>query len=380
MKKNKKAKILTLYYKHKPGGFCKRLKMKIEAYLDHGWTVHYIAVEPFPYQHHNLIPHIMGSPTTNHESLFFWTYFFLAAPLKVLSVARKEKIDLLSVFSPLYASLMAPAKRIFNIPMMVFIRFVPSGHTYSKPTLSSKIHSKLESIGLSTATKTYAPSPTIKNAMINEYGSVARRIEIFPNNIKLLDFNKTEKRDKLFKDYGLPNESFIIATSGLLQKRKNIDFLITAIAESKLKQIELLIIGEGKEKVALEKLANQLGIGPQVHFTGWIRNVIPLLQGSDLFVFPSAQEGMSNSLLEALGCDLPCLISSVPENREVLVNTDLMFDLNSTTSLVQKITRLVQDSDYYAQVQESCRKESKKFVFDWSEEIVKNAENLLAKE
>ena len=89
---------------------------------------------------------------------------------------------------------------------------------------------------------------------------------------------------------------------------------------------------------------------------------------------------MSNSLLEALGCDLPCLVSSTPENREVLVNTDLMFDLNSPTNLVQKITRLVQDPDYYAKVQENCRAESKKLIFNWSEEIVKNAENLLTAE
>ena len=380
MKKNKSAKILTLYYKHKPGGFCKRLRMKIEAYLDQGWTVHYIAVEPFPYEHRNLIPHIMASPTSNHESLFFWAYFFLAAPLKVITVARQEKIDLFSVFSPLYASLMAPAKRIFKTPMMLFIRFVPSGHTYSKPTLSSKIYSTLESIGLNAATKTYAPSPAIKSAMLKDYGIVARRIEIFPNNIKLLDFNKAEQRNKLLTEYDIHKESFIIATSGLLIKRKNIDFLLTVIAESKLKQISLLIIGQGKEKGTLEKLADHLGIGPQVHFTGWRKNVAPLLQGSDLFVFPSAQEGMSNSLLEALGCDLPCLVSSTPENREVLVNTDLMFDLNSPTNLVQKITRLVQDPDYYAKVQGNCREESKKLVFNWSEEIVKNAENLLTAE
>ena len=89
---------------------------------------------------------------------------------------------------------------------------------------------------------------------------------------------------------------------------------------------------------------------------------------------------MSNSLLEALGCDLPCLVSSTPENREVLVNTDLMFDLNSTTNLVQKITRLVQDPGYYTKVQRNCRGESRKFLFKWSEEIVKIAENQLTAE
>jgi glycosyltransferase involved in cell wall biosynthesis len=382
MNKNKTAKILTLYYKHKPGGFCKRLRMKIEAYLDQGWTVHYIAVEPFPYQHHNLIPHIMPSPTDNHESLFFWAYFMLAAPLKVITVARQEKIDLFSVFSPLYAGLMAPAKRMFNIPLLMFIRSAPCGY-YTNAKLNSltlKVQCFLESSGLKSATKSYANSEAIKKLFLQEYGALARKIDILINHIEIKSFDRDQKRKGVMKEFGFEENDFVIATSGILIKSKSFDFLIQAIAETKLKQISLLIIGQGKEMESLEKLADQLGIGSQVHFTGWRRNVIPLLQGSDLFVFPSAQEGMSNSLLEALGCDLPCLVSSTPENREVLVNTDLMFDLKSTTNLVQKITRLVQDPDYYAKVQRICRGESRKFLFNWSEEIVKNAENLLTAE
>jgi len=382
MKKNKTAKILTIYYKHKPGGFCKRLRMQLEAYLDQGWTVHYIAVEPFPYEHRNLIPHIMSSPTNNYESLFFWAYFLLAAPLKVIMVARQEKIDLFSAFSPLYASLMAPAKRMFNIPLIMFIRSAPYGYYTNEKvnSLALKVQCFLEHSGLQCATKSYANSEAIKKLFLQEYGALARKTDILINHIEIKSFDRDEKRKSLIKEFGFDENSFIIATSGILIKSKSFDFLIQAIAEAKLKQINLLIIGQGKEKASLEKLADQLGIGPQVHFTGWRRNVIPLLQGSDLFVFPSAQEGMSNSLLEALGCDLPCLVSSTPENREVLVNTDLMFDLNSTTNLVQKITRLVQDPDYYAKVQENCREESKKLIFNWSEEIVKNAENLLTVE
>ena len=377
MRNNQNVNILTIYYKHKPGGFCKRLRMKIEAYLEHGWTVHYIAVEPFSYQHRNLIPHLLNSPTDNHTSLFFWMYFFLAAPIKVIQVARQENIDLFSVFSPIYGYIVTPAIKMLKIPMILFIRFVPSRMAESKRTIISKIQSKFESIGLGASTKTYAPSSAIKNAMIKEYGTVGRRIEVFPNNIEVCNFNKGDKCNAVLKEFGIDKGSFIISTSGLLIKRKNIDFLIKVLAEIKTANIHLLIIGKGEEKSALENLSERLGVGPQVHFTGWRKNVTSLLQGTDLFLFASAQEGMSNSLLEALGCDLPCLVSSTPENRDVLINTDLLFDLDSPKILAQKIIRLAQDPTYYSKIQVNCKEERKKFIFNWSEEIVAKAESLL---
>ena len=106
----KPVKILTVYYKHKLGGFCKRLRMKIEAYLEKGWEVHYVSVEPFPYSHENLIPHILPTPMHQHDTVFFWIYFFTVSPWYVLWVAMKNRVDLISIFSTLYALIAGPAK------------------------------------------------------------------------------------------------------------------------------------------------------------------------------------------------------------------------------------------------------------------------------
>ena len=73
-------KVLTIYFKFKPDGFCKRFRLMIEAFLDQGCQVHYIAVEPYPFEHKNLIPHIMPTPMKSRESLAFWSYFFWWLP------------------------------------------------------------------------------------------------------------------------------------------------------------------------------------------------------------------------------------------------------------------------------------------------------------
>ena len=54
--------------------------MKINAHLEQGWKVHYIAVEPFPYKHKNLIPHILTTPFKNHDTLFFLSISLLWLP------------------------------------------------------------------------------------------------------------------------------------------------------------------------------------------------------------------------------------------------------------------------------------------------------------
>jgi len=88
----KAAKILTIYYKHKRGGFCKRIKLKIEAYLEKGWEVHYIAVLPYPYGHRNLKPHILPTPMSRHDGIVFWAYFFLAAPVYAFILSVKHRV------------------------------------------------------------------------------------------------------------------------------------------------------------------------------------------------------------------------------------------------------------------------------------------------
>lgn len=56
---------------------------------------------------------------------------------------------------------------------------------------------------------------------------------------------------------------------------------------------------------------------PSVVFHGFVDNVVPWLQASDLFVSASASEGMPLAVLEALSCGLPALLSDIPPHREI---------------------------------------------------------------
>jgi glycosyltransferase involved in cell wall biosynthesis len=77
----------------------------------------------------------------------------------------------------------------------------------------------------------------------------------------------------------------------------------------------LLIVGTGAEEARLR--AQSLSV-PGVQFTGQVNDALRYLQAADLFVLPSATEGLSNSLLEALSTGLPVLATSVGGTPDVI--------------------------------------------------------------
>ncbi|MDH3256609.1 MAG: glycosyltransferase [Nitrospinota bacterium] len=190
-------------------------------------------------------------------------------------------------------------------------------------------------------------------------------IEVFPNNVEEQPFDKQEQRKKILSEFALSEDRFLISHSGVLLKRKNHDCLIQAMAQLKGSRAVLLIIGEGLRLEELQTLANTLKIADQIIFTGYREDVIGLVQGTDLFAFPSYAEGMAESLLEATTCELPCLISSIPENMDVISNPEQHFPADQPAVLAQKIERLMNDKEYYQQLLDATQKEKNRFIFDW---------------
>ena len=358
-------RILTIYYKFKPDGFCKRFRLMIEAYLDKGCEVHYIAVEPYPIEHENLIPHIMPTPMKSRESLAFWSYFFAIAPWHLLWVSLKYRIELISVGSPLYACLSGIAKLVTRVPLVTFIFITPNSVARWRFSfnLYEKIETFMETLGLRWSDLLLANSWGAQSAWNKVYPHIL--IDVFPNNVEEHPFDKQEQRKKILTEFSLSEDRFLISHSGVLLKRKNHDCLIRAMAQLKGSRAVLFIIGQGLRMEELQTMAETLGITDQIIFTGYRKDVTDLVQGTDLFAFPSYAEGMAESLLEATTCQLPCLVSSIPENTDVLPNTEQHFPADQPAVLAQKIERSMNDKEYYQQLLAATQKEKKRFIFDW---------------
>jgi glycosyltransferase involved in cell wall biosynthesis len=100
-----------------------------------------------------------------------------------------------------------------------------------------------------------------------------------------------------------------LLTLGRLHPNKGFDILLRALAM--LPEAHLSIGGEGPERAALERLADELGIADRVGFLGWRQDVGALLAGCDIFICPSRHEPLGNVVLEAWSAARPVVASAV---------------------------------------------------------------------
>jgi L-malate glycosyltransferase len=111
--------------------------------------------------------------------------------------------------------------------------------------------------------------------------------------------------------------------TGRLHPQKNLPLLLEAWTEvARRRAGNLILVGPGNERQRLAELAATLGISNRVQFVGAADNPADYLRAADVFVLPSVAEGMSNSLLEAMATALPCVVSGIGGNTDLVADRE----------------------------------------------------------
>ena len=84
--------------------------------------------------------------------------------------------------------------------------------------------------------------------------------------------------------------------------------------------VHYVICGTGPLKEQHEELAKELHVEDRLHLLGYRSDVIKIMKSCDIFVFPSKREGLSVALMEAMACGLPCVVSSIRGNVDLIEN------------------------------------------------------------
>jgi L-malate glycosyltransferase len=107
--------------------------------------------------------------------------------------------------------------------------------------------------------------------------------------------------------------------TGRLHPQKNLPLLLEAWTEiARRGPANLILVGPGNDRHRLIELASTMGISDRVQFVGAVDNPADYLRAADVFVLPSVAEGMSNSLLEAMATALPCVVSGIGGNTDLI--------------------------------------------------------------
>jgi sugar transferase (PEP-CTERM/EpsH1 system associated) len=119
-------------------------------------------------------------------------------------------------------------------------------------------------------------------------------------------------------------DPIVIGTVGRLERTKNQGLLLEAFARlvarapDRSPRLRLLIAGDGPDRAALEAHARALAIADRVWFTGARADVPDVMRALDVFVLPSLNEGISNTLLEAMASARPVIATAVGGNPELI--------------------------------------------------------------
>jgi glycosyltransferase involved in cell wall biosynthesis len=132
----------------------------------------------------------------------------------------------------------------------------------------------------------------------------------------LLDQARDAPAHPWFEDGGPP----VIVGVGRLARQKDFPTLIRAFARLRDKRpCRLVILGEGKDRAALEVLVRELDLEGAVALPGWVDNPFACMARASLFVLSSAWEGLPNVLIQALALGCPVVSTDCPGgSREIL--------------------------------------------------------------
>ena len=149
-------------------------------------------------------------------------------------------------------------------------------------------------------------------------------------------------RQLLRKSIKVPLDAKLLLSVGELNKNKNHEIVIRAIAQINDKSLHYVIAGKGELYEYLIKLADSLSVGNRVHLLGYRNDIVDLYKCADLYIHPSLREGLSVALMEIVASKKPVICSNIRGNVD-FIDKSALFSCKDVNMLVEKINTYIND-------------------------------------
>jgi len=215
------------------------------------------------------------------------------------------------------------------------------------------------------------PMPSAKADVEKLYGIPPEKIDVVPEGVDdaFVPLEDEQALREARLRY-LGSDSPYILFVGKFSHRRNIPALVTAFAEVKHRNgipHKLLLFGKNVHNLPLKQMAADLGVADSVvelnvpladH-----RDVIPVYSGADLFVHPTAYEGFSLTICEAMACGAPVITVGRGAVGEIVDGAALTVDEPTPELLADAMHRVLGDSELRASLRARALERSKLFRF-----------------
>ena len=207
------------------------------------------------------------------------------------------------------------------------------------------------------AARVVTTGEALKRRLVEHNGFSESRIESVPTGMDAGRFRSGERKASRAR-FGLPQDRILVGIVATLRSWKGHAFLIEAMTRLP-ENIELVIVGDGPQREALEQRVANLGLRGRVRMQGQQADVLPWLRALDIFALPSfANEGVPQALVQAMLVELPCVttpIGGIPELAEH-ERTALMVPPRDPAALAAAIERLAGNEGLRRELGAAARK------------------------
>lgn len=181
-----------------------------------------------------------------------------------------------------------------------------------------------------------------------------------------------ELRSQVLRSLDLPEDAFYIGNACRLSAVKHLSGWLRALAmldEVDGKPVRGLIAGDGELRRALEDEAKKLGLEHRVDFLGFRRDRLAILNACDVFMTTSRAEGMSITVLEAMGLGMPIVATDIRGNRDCIIDGQdgLLVPFDDAAAAAAACRGLLTDDAWRSELGRAARR---KFERDYTEEIM----------
>ena len=300
--------------------------------------------------------------STSDYPLFKYTPYEQVLTSKLVDVVKFEKLDLLHVHYAIpHASAAYMAQQILSdqnikIPFITTLHGTDITLVGKDPSFEPVINFSINKSNMVTAVSESLKKDT------NELFEVKNNIKVIPNFICIDDY-KLENNDFYKKRFAPNNEKIICHISNFRKVKRIKDVLLSFEIISKEIDVKLILVGDGPERSALEKISRESKYRNNIYFLGSLKSTKEVLNISDLFFLPSSTESFGLSALEAMACGVPVISTKTGGIPEVVIDGEsgYLSDVGDVKEMSSNAVEILSNENKLLLFKENALKQAMKF-------------------
>lgn len=327
-----------------------------------GHKVHFISYDQparLDFFSENLFYHEVS---VSQYPLFKYPPYEIALSSKIVEIVQSANLDILHVHYAIpHAAAAVMAKYVLrelgiHIPIVTTLHGTDITLVGRDATYEAVINYSLnKSDGVT------AVSDSLRRDTENLF-KINNEIEVIPNFVDIERFSKKPKEH--FKLAVAPNQERIVIHTSNFRKVKRVDDVIQIFKRiQEVMPARLLMVGDGPERVRLERECRGSDICDKVSFLGKQDAVEEILSIADLFLMPSETESFGLAALEAMACEVPVVSSNTGGLPEVNIEgiTGFTCDVGDVETMAKRGIEILQNEDTLRKFKTNALAQAKTF-------------------